>query len=173
MKAGPTVYRERTWAPAWAMVALAVAFLLSVGSLVNTLFQHGVLGQPMPDESLSPLGVVLLASGVLIFFVAMTSLFMCLDVEVRSDHLFVAFGPVHLVRKRIRYRDIESVVGVTYRPIREFGGWGIRPGRGKTAWTIRGNQAVIVTLRSGKEVYVGSRFPQRLAGRVKAAIGVR
>ena len=173
MKAGPTVYRERTWAPAWAMVALAVAFLLSVGSLVNTLFQHGVLGQPMPDESLSPLGVVLLASGVLIFFVAMTSLFMCLDVEVRSDHLFVAFGPVHLVRKRIRYSDIESVRGVTYRPIREFGGWGIRPGRGKTAWTIRGNKAVIVTLGSGKEVYVGSRFPQRLAGRVEAAIGVR
>ena len=139
MKAGPTVYRERTWAPAWAMAALAVAFLLSAGSLVNTLFQHGVLGQPMPDESLSPLGVVLLASGVLIFFVAMTSLFMCLDVEVRSDHLFVAFGPVRLVRKRIRYRDIESVKGVTYRPIREFGGWGIRPGRGKTAWlpTIR------------------------------------
>ena len=168
MKAGPTVYRERTWAPAWAMVALAVAFLLSVGSLVNTLFQHGVLGQPMPDESLSPLGVVLLASGVLIFFVAMTSLFMCLDVEVRSDHLFVAFGPVHLVRKRIRYSDIESVRGVTYRPIREFGGWGIRPGRGKTAWTIRGNKAVIVTLGSGKEVYVGSRTPQRLAGRVEA-----
>ena len=170
MKAGPAVYRERSWAPAWAMAALAVAFLLSVGSLVNTLLQHDVLGQAMPEDSLSPLGVVLLASGILIFFVAMTSLFMCLDVEVRSDHLFIAFGPVHLVRKRIRYSDIESVEGVTYRPIREFGGWGIRPGRGKTAWTIRGNKAVIVTMRSGKEIYVGSRTPQRLAGRVEAVM---
>jgi hypothetical protein len=57
-----------------------------------------------------------------------------------------------------------------YRPLREFGGWGIRPRGGKTAWTIRGNQAVKVTLHGGKEVYVGSLFPQRLEERIRTAM---
>ena len=97
-------------------------------------------------------------------------LFTCLDVEVRGGHLFVAFGPVHLVHRRIRYADIESVGAVTYRPIREFGGWGIRGWGRRTAWTMRGNRAVRVKLVGGREVYVGSRFPQRLAGRIDLAM---
>ncbi len=170
MNGGASIHRERTWAPVWVWLVIAGACGLGIGA---TLF--GALQQPDPGDiargdSLTQLGSALVGGGVLLFFVAMTSLFMCLDVEVRSDHLFISFGPVHLVRRRIRHADIESVRAVTYRPIREFGGWGIRWRGRRTAWTIRGNQAVVVALRSGKEVYVGSRFPQRLAGRIEVAM---
>ncbi len=164
------IYRERNWAPAWVWVVMAGACLLGVGATLFAVFQHPDPGDIARGDSLTQLGTVLVGGGVLLFFVAMTSLFMCLDVEVRSDHLFISFGPVHLVRRRIRYADIESVRAVTYRPIREFGGWGIRCRGRKTAWTIRGNQAAAITLRSGKVVYVGSRFPQRLAGRIEVAM---
>ena len=124
-------------------------------------------------DPMSTTALVVTPGAVLLFPLLMSALFLCLDVEVRTDHLFIAFGPVHLVRKRIRYRDMESAEAVTYRPIREFGGWGIRPTGGKTAWTIRGNRAVRVALRSGKQIYVGSRFPQRLAGRIAPRLGAR
>ena len=60
--------------------------------------------------------------------------------------------------------------GLTYRPLLEFGGWGIRWRPGRTAWSIRGNQAAAVTLKSGKQIYVGSQHPQRLAGAIQAAM---
>ena len=157
---GGRVYRERTWAPAWVWVVMAGACLLGVGATLFAACQQPDPGDIARGDSLTQLGSVLVGGWVLLFFVAMTSLFMCLDVEVRSDHLFISFGPVRLVRRTIRYADIESVRAATYRPIREFAGWGIRRRGRRTAWTIRGNQALVVTLHSGKVVYVGSRFPR-------------
>ena len=169
MKPGPAMYRERTWAPPWVVATLVVACLVSVGPLSYAIYGHVVLGHPAENPSAR----VLIAGGLAIMFAVFFSIFMCLDVEVRSDHLFIALGPIHLVRRRIRYSDVEAVSAVIYRPIREFGGWGVRWWGGKTAWTIRGNRAVKVELRSGKAVYVGSRYPQRLAGRIEAAMAVR
>lgn len=164
------MYRERTWAPAWVWGVLAGACVCGVGASVFAAFQPPAAGEIAGGDSLSPLRSVLIGGGVLLLFATMTSIFLCLDVEVRSDHLFISFGPVRLVRRRIRYTGIESVRAVTYSPLREFGGWGIRWRGRKTAWTIRGNQAVAILLRSGKEVYVGSLFPQRLAGRIEVAM---
>ena len=143
---------------------------MGAGATAYGVYQQAVLGEPFGDEPISTVGLAILAGGALLFPFLLTALFMCLDVEVRANNLFVAFGPVHLVRRRIRYSDIKAMRGVTYRPIREFGGWGVRWRGRKTAWTIRGNEAVKVTLQNGKEVYVGSRFARRLAGRIEVAM---
>ena len=171
MNAGRGVYRERTWAPAWAMVLMGVAFVASIGPLLYYGFVQPEPGQPA--DGLSVRGSGMLAGGLVIVYCLAFSTFSCLNVEVRSDHLFIWFGPLRLIRRRIRYSDVQRVSAITYRPFREFGGWGIRWRPGKSAWSIRGNQAVNVELRNGKSVYVGSRFPRRLAGRIHAAMGVR
>lgn len=169
MKAKRARYRERTWAPLWAWLTLGIAFLLSVGRLSYELYGITVLGGTPDDASARELALI--TGGLVVLFALIVVVWMCLDVEVRSDHIFIAFGTVHLVRKRIWYKDIEGVRPVTYRPFRDFGGWGIRWRGKKTAWTIRGHQAVAVKLRSGREIYVGSMYPQRLAARIEAAGG--
>ena len=156
-------YVERTWAAAWVWILVWGACLAAA---VATIYAAG-------QETVSTTVTALTLGAVVLFPLLMTLCFLRLDVEVRADHLFIAFGPLHLVRKRIRYGDMESVEAVTYSPIREFGGWGIRPTGRKTAWAIRGNQAVRVVLRSGKQVYVGSRFPRRLAGRIEPRMRAR
>ncbi len=158
-------YRESTWAPLWVFAILWTACLAGAVAAAYDLYQTAG-----GDGSASALGAGVTVGFVLLFPALITALFTRLDVEVRTDRLFIAFGPIHLIRKRIAFADIESVRGLTYRPLREFGGWGIRPRGSKTAWTIRGNQAVKVTLQSGKAVYVGSRFPQRLEERIRTAM---
>ena len=170
MNDGRSMYRELTWAPAWVWVLIWGACLLAAGTMAHGAYQHAITGVPFGDSPMSTLGLSLVAGGVMLFPILMTAMFMRLDVEVRADHLLVSFGLVHLVRKRILYADMESVRPVTYSAIREFGGWGVRWRGRRTAWTIRGNEAVRITLRSGKEVYVGSQFPQRLAGRMEVAM---
>lgn len=166
MRGGDVFYRERTWAPAWVMVLLLTVCLAAAGAVAYDLYRSGWGG----DGSISMLGAVAAMGASLGLPVLIGMLFSRLDVEVHADQVHIAFGPLHLIRKRIPFTEIDTVRGLTYRPLREFGGWGIRPRGGKTAWTIRGNQAVKVTLHSGKLVYVGSRFPQRLEERIRAAM---
>ncbi|MYK67740.1 MAG: hypothetical protein F4022_14920, partial [Gemmatimonadetes bacterium] len=168
MKAKRARYRERTWAPMWAWLTLGTAFLLSVGRLSYELYGIAVLGGTPADGSARELALI--TGGLIVLFALIIAVWMCLNVEVCSDHIFISFGVVQLVRKRIWYKDIEGVRPTTYRPLRDFGGWGIRWRGNRTAWTIRGHQAVAVKLHGGREIYVGSMYPQRLAGAIQAAM---
>ena len=150
------------------MVLMGIAVVASLGPLLYFGYGRPELGESADAMFARGVGAF---SGIICGLAFST--FSCLNVEVRSDHLFIWFGPLRLIRRRIRYSDIQRVGAITYRPFREFGGWGIRWRPGKSAWSIRGNQAVNVELRNGKSVYVGSRFPRRLAGRIDAAIAVK
>jgi hypothetical protein len=64
------------------------------------------------------------------------------------------FGPF---RRRIPLRDISQVEVADYRPLRQFGGWGWRLGRGGARqYALAGSRAVKLTLNHGKEIYLGS-----------------
>ena len=92
-------------------------------------------------------------------------------VHVRSKEVVVFLGRVPLIKKRMAFADIVSLESVRYHPIREFGGWGVRGLGAKQAWTARGDQAVVLHLVSGKQIYVGSDHPHRLEERIRATAG--
>ncbi|MYI06381.1 MAG: hypothetical protein F4059_03410 [Gemmatimonadetes bacterium] len=166
-------YREQTWAPLWVIALIWGACLAGVIGTVTSLMEAVEIAGRYGDGLSGSMVLTLAGIGVVVLLVgSATAMFIRLDVEVRADHIFIAFGPVNLVRKRIRFSDIESVRALTYRPLLEFGGWGIRWRPGRTAWSIRGNQAAAVTLSSSKQIYVGSQHPQRLAGAIQAAMRV-
>lgn len=52
---------------------------------------------------------------------------MSLQVEVRSDALHIHFKP--LKRRTVQNQDVALVEACQYRPILDYGGWGIRRGR--------------------------------------------
>ncbi|MDE2678587.1 MAG: hypothetical protein OXI76_11835 [Gemmatimonadota bacterium] len=174
MRSDRVHYREQTWAPLWAIALVWGACLAGViGTITPVMRMVEITGRSGDGMSQSAVLALVGISVALLLVLSLTVAFIRLDVEVRADHIFIAFGPVHLIRKRIRFSEIESVRGLTYRPLVEFGGWGIRPRPRRTAWTIRGNQAVAVTLKSGRQIYVGSEYPQRLAGAIQTAMRVR
>lgn len=60
----------------------------------------------------------------------------------------------------------------TYRPLREYGGWGIRwGGKGRMAYNVSGSEGVEVELLDGRTVMVGSRRPDELADTLRAHMG--
>ncbi|MHC5066427.1 MAG: DUF6141 family protein [Planctomycetota bacterium] len=80
---------------------------------------------------------------------------------VGKGELLIDYLP--LARKRIPLDDIVSHEACTYRPLLEFGGWGVRwwPGRGM-AYNVKGNEGVRLVLRNGKKVLVGSQRAKEL-----------
>ena len=62
--------------------------------------------------------------------------------------------------REILRNNIERVEATTYRPIRQFGGWGIRRGRLQGTetgvYSIRGSTGVLVTLVKPMRIAFGS-----------------
>jgi hypothetical protein len=110
-----------------------------------------------------------LAMGVVVHLVG----FGGLTVEVRHDEIFLKLGSGHVFRERVPYERIERLEALRYRPLVEFGGWGVRGTKQRKAWTARGDRAVVLHLVDGRELYVGSDHPQRLAERIRVTAGER
>jgi len=79
-----------------------------------------------------------------------------------TDSLYVRLFPLPL--RRIDWDAIESYYVRTYRPIREYGGWGIKQrDRGSgIAYNAQGNRGVRQILCSCQRVLIGSQQPESL-----------
>ena len=85
-----------------------------------------------------------------------------LVIDVREGELTVGLRGLWRAR-RIPLNDIQSVETVTFNPIRDYGGYGIRSGRNERAYIARGNQGVRLKLTNGAALVLGSQRPEELA----------
>jgi hypothetical protein len=85
-----------------------------------------------------------------------------LDTEVRSDRVRIRLFPFHIRHVEIAVENVSECYARTYKPIREYGGWGIRHGfrRGiGRAYNMSGNKGVQLVLKNGKKLLIGSQKP--------------
>ncbi len=151
------VYQEESRWPGWV-------WLLLWGVVAGTLLGLRMDPTPSPDQHWVLLLVV--AIPVLFWFFVGR-----LHVVVTESSVRLRWGETGLLAKEIPFDTIEDVEAVTYHPIREFGGWGIRwGGQGKRAWTTGGDRAVRFRLRDGTLFYVSSPSTRRLRERVLTAL---
>jgi len=149
--------------PAWvfAIALILVAFAWYV------FISQVLIGHPFGARPASNLTVwiIFLIAGVglpLLFFV------MKLVVTVSRRSIYIRFIP--FLRKEIPLSDVKACKVRTYRPIMEFGGWGIRWASGnRWAYTMSGSAGVQLELLSGKRILIGSRRPDELLTAVNAA----
>jgi hypothetical protein len=59
-------------------------------------------------------------------------------------------------------------VSRVYRPIREYGGWGIRIGMAKKAYNVSGNRGVELEFEGGRKLLIGSSKPDQLASAIES-----
>ncbi|GIX06060.1 MAG: hypothetical protein KatS3mg115_0463 [Candidatus Poribacteria bacterium] len=149
----------------WFMPLL---LLLTAWPLVKW-FQQG--GPIAPDNPLWKAMLPFLISGTTLIFL-MT---LRLETEVRTDGVYFRLFPLHLRYRRIGLEEIASLEARRYRPIRNFGGWGIRWGRldghPARAYNATGNRGVLFCLRDGRWILLGSQRPDELVAAVRALSG--
>lgn len=151
----PVLFREeqrfrQTWV--WVLIAVSSVPPAVVALLLLTVW----------DEPVGGLVVLALVVGVPFFFSRLT-----LTTEVRPDGLHLRFPP--LVRHRhLRPEEISEATARTYRPLAEYGGWGIRWGRAGTAYNVSGDRGAQLVLADGKRLLVGSQRADELAAAITA-----
>ncbi len=84
--------------------------------------------------------------------------------EVTPTDVRVWFGWIPTYRQFVPLSTIERLEVVRYRPIADFGFWGIRSGRdGEFLLCARGNRGVRLHLCDGTRLLIGSQRPEALA----------
>ena len=92
-----------------------------------------------------------------------------LHVTVTPEAVRVRMRP--FVNRTIARTNIAGAEARTYRPVREYGGWGVRLGRRGWAYNVSGNRGVLLTLVEGRRVMIGSQRAGDLAAAVRAMTG--
>ena len=151
MKTERTLHRE--WSPAPTLMTVMMSGV--VGMMI-----YAIVIDPADSPSA---GLRTLAISSVAGFVALIwALLFGLTVRVQETRIALHLGRTPLVRTVVPFADIVSVRVIRYRPLVEFGGWGVRGSRQRRAWTARGDQAVEVTLIGDRVLLIGSDHPQRL-----------
>jgi len=145
------VYEERQLFPLWAYP------VLFVGLAIPALLAFVLGGPRLP----------LLIGGIFILSVTVfIANLLYMRTTVTGKSLEVSFGYILTVyRKRFSLAEIQQEGLVSYRPILDAGGWGIRWGRFDSApcrfLTARGRQGLLI--RVPERFIIGSKNPDVLA----------
>ncbi len=79
-----------------------------------------------------------------------------LDTEVDDREVRIRFRPIHRRWITYGYDSIQNVEAVIYSALKEYGGWGIREGKRGKAYNVSGDKGVLLTLKNGTNVLIGS-----------------
>ncbi len=160
------VYREvqqfrQVWI--WAIV-IAIAGLVWYASARQILLHRPFGDRPMPD--------ILLVIFWFIFGIGLPALFLFgkLVTEVRDDGIYIRYFPLHRCFRKIALKKLKGYEVRTYRPILEYGGWGIRFGLKGKAYNVSGNRGVQLELTNGKRLLIGSQRPEELWRAIQAGV---
>lgn len=156
-------FREEQRLPTWGLVLLGLLFLAAiVGSLIQ-ISSSRPAGFNVATNIFLVVLVAICAIGVPALFISMK-----LVIETTQDGVHVQFRP--LLNRIVRYDEIQSALAKTYSPIREYGGWGIRGFGKRVAYNARGNEGVLLTLKSGATIMLGSQRPAELQTAIESGL---
>ena len=131
---------RQTWI--WLLIVLLVG-ITWYGFLQQIALGKPFGGNPAPDLMMWIFWIVFGVGLPLLFY------FVKLIVEVKEDGIHIRFFPLH--SRTILFKNLRSYEVRQYRPILDYGGWGIRwrPGKG-WAYNVSGNRGVQLELLNGK-----------------------
>lgn len=162
------VYREEQNFD-WWVYALAALTEALIGFALVWLSQKG--DGPAAAGPLGSPSLALLAGFGLCLPPLVVVALLRMTTEVTPTDLRVWFGWVPTYRRFVALDLIQRVEVVSYRPLLDYGGWGIRVGRdGERVLNARGNRGVRLELSDGARLLIGSQRPETLAAAIEGAI---
>jgi hypothetical protein len=147
-------YFRQIWV--WLLIVF-IAITCWWGAITQLIYKKPFGNNPAPDS-------IMILIWILFGILLPILFFKCnLLVEINTEGIFIKFFPFHLSKKKILFQEITHISAITYNPIRDFGGWGIRYGTKGKAYTVSENRGVQLEFKDCKKLVIGSKNPELLA----------
>ena len=137
-------FRQK-WIWTILLIVLFVLFLPIISGMVSIL-----------------LGVILILTGFCFIWLFYS---IKLITEIKGDSIHIKFSP--FTTQIIPFSEIIKYEIRQYRPIIEYGGWGIRFNRSGKAYTVSGNIGIQIQLSVGKGILIGTQQPNEFLQAMK------
>ena len=116
---------------------------------INIFFLYNIISS-LNFEIIDFLSILILLS-VTYFFYTIKLMY-----SISENSIIINFAPFY--EKNIQINDIVEVSIIKYRPLKDYGGWGIRIKNNITAYTIGGNTGILILLKNKEQILIGSKF---------------
>ena len=161
----PTVefHEQQQFRQPWVWLLLLIITVCVSGMFVHGFYTQLYLGQAWGDRPMSDTALLISATISILIMAGIALLFYTLKLVtiVGPEGIHIRFFPLR--RRIIPFDNIVSCKARTYKPIREYGGWGIRFSRKGRAYNVSGNRGVQLELTEAMPLLIGSQKAEQLA----------
>ena len=162
---GILIFREdQRFCQPWLMLIIVIIPLIYIFSIIDMILWNE------SSDLTSASNIATLFVG-LVIGTGLPALFLLtrLTTEVRADGIYVRFSPFHRSYRNVS-QNLVSYEIRQYRPIREYGGWGIRGGKRNGAYNVRGNMGLQLMYANSSRLLIGTQRPGELIAAVHKAL---
>jgi hypothetical protein len=145
------LFSERQRWPIFLYILLGTVTLIFVFGFVKQF----VFKEPFGTNPAS--NVVLLVVSVFVMLITVFVSSMKLETLIKNDGIYVRMFPTHVNYKKYEWKDIYTVSVREYKPIGEYGGWGIKGSGDDRALNMSGNKGIQLVLNNGKKLLIGTQ----------------
>ncbi len=159
----PIFSETQRYRQTWLVLIIALLAVMGWGLFIQQI----VRGKPVGDDPLPDWGAILVSAllGIVLpgFF-----LWFRMDTTVFPDRIEIRMSP--FMHRVFRPSQIASATARTYRPMREFGGWGLRGWGANKAYNMSGDQGIQLVLTNGNRILIGTQRPQELQAAIDSIL---
>jgi len=141
------------------LLRLRILLAIPPVAMVLLFIWQVILGHPWGKQPISNAGVI--GWTIFLWLVYLRLVTVRLVTRVRADEISVAMRGFWRER-HIPLSEIKSAKVVTYDPVRDYGGYGIRTTRRGQAYIAGGHRGVRIELNKGGSVLIGSQRSDEL-----------
>ncbi len=146
----------------WLLVLIAV---IIIATSLYGVYQQLVLGEPSGTSPVSDTALIIMTPFMILLGLSPVLLFKYsrLIVRVDSEKVHMVYRP--FIQKKIPLSSIDECIAITFSPMRDHRGWGIRYSRKLRShlYTIGGKSGVKITTRNGISMVISSERAEELA----------
>ena len=157
---------EQRFDQLWVRVVIILAWIPLAWMFGTGIYRQHLLGKPCGNNPASDSGLLIMTVIIFVVMTGVTLLLFSLKLitEVTEEVFRFRFPPVIFRFRDITKYEIEEYSIREYRPVSEYGGWGIRLGRSGTgkAYNVKGKTGLQFYLKNGKKVLFGTQRPDAL-----------
>lgn len=161
-----TFSEVQKFSKAFVLPLIILTTSLTVGLLSWGIFQQIVLKHHFGNNPVSDISLLLISAAIILFVLALDWLFLNakLITEINRETIRYRYFPFILRDRFIYWQDIDKAYIRQYKPIKEYGGWGIKfgiSGNGK-ALNVKGNYGLQLEFKNGKNLLIGTQKKEEL-----------
>jgi len=165
---------EQRFTQKWLWLLIIGATLISVVPTIVGIYSQEILKKPWGNNPANTLALLLilffeifLMGGIILLFIKMR-----LKVEIKTDSLWFSLPPLARKWRCIKNEEIERFEVRKYRPVGEYGGWGIKGNNRNKAYNISGNVGLQLYLKNGRKILFGTQEGQSIEYAMKKMMNV-